>query len=68
MADEFDKHMKGKQGVSKKKKENILDIMRHQELSKKRDQSKAIKKGGKGKQGRKGGKSKGKGKSRRGRK
>jgi hypothetical protein len=29
MAEEFDKHVKGKTGVSKKKKENILDIMRH---------------------------------------
>lgn len=64
MADEFDKHMKGKKGVSKKKKENILDIMRHQELQKKREQSKGIKKG----KGRKSGKAKGKGKSRRGRK
>jgi len=60
MADEFDRHVKGKTGVSKKKKENILDIMRHQELSKKRESSKQVRKG------RKGGKAKGKGKSRRG--
>jgi len=63
MADEFDKHMgNGPKSLTKKKKENLLDMMRSQEMQKKHDKSKSIKKG------RKGGKVKGKGKSRRGRK
>jgi hypothetical protein len=45
--------------VSKKKKENLLDIMRVQEMTRKNEESKNIKKGGKGRQNKKqGGKGK----------
>jgi len=50
--------MGNKKGVSKKKKENILDVIRKQELEKKKSQGKRI--------GKK--RTTGKGKSRRGRK